>query len=308
MKRLSFRFCRRALLILAILFPIVYLCGGFFFALAGAHGENVLATEETSIVEKKFVSYKQMLVGNAIYSNNYYLDFSTDDTSNKNYGPGFGTLDMVRGHKYVLLCNDFVLNNANGYWLFNTSGLYQSIPLSTSSSIFTFNNNGSTSFTFVLNGTSDTSLRIIKGFLNLFDLSYMFGLGYEPSLQEFLSYFPNKYYTFGTYEHYELNIFGVPTEQNMLFYHLFGTNNFITDLGKGVLYDTAFGFPPFRDMFNWFNDSVMHIESDDALGVFGLGYAYYALNVVAVYELVVLVLMVFTLPLKITDKFMGDRL
>ena len=39
---------RRILLFLALIFPVVYLCGGLFFYLNGAHGTDAIADDDTS--------------------------------------------------------------------------------------------------------------------------------------------------------------------------------------------------------------------------------------------------------------------
>lgn len=343
MKRLSFRFCRRALLIIAILFPIVYLCGGLFFALAGSHGN--FDWHDNTFVQWDYETAMQM-------ENFKYSDWDWENEHGTRLGFSKGYLNFNIQDDVILgLHSDGV---AVGYYSYYDSGdspvnfglgFYNNVGYCALDLYFDSNVlfldliNVSESIDYTFYGCLyfvDVNDEVVYSFIasysvnGNYDLHVYFNdtttsdgwLPFTSTSWEAWDGVVSIYFDDGANLpegvewNDELRSYFVPTlkpiESNSLsdyiFSQPFASDNFITSLGRGILDDTAFGFPPFRDMFNWFNDSVMHIESDDALGVFGLGYAYYAMNVVAVYELVVLVLMVFMLPLRITDKFMGEHL
>lgn len=269
MKRLSFRFVRRAFLILALLFPIVYLTGSFFFALNGSNGNQLFAEP--------------------VYTEQF-IDVDSYSTSGQ----------------YSWYVPNADRNKA--LVAFMTNGAMYSCPITFNGVDYIQYGSFAVSSTFISIDLWDSSTSYFRlGYLYRDSSSDPWSYSWQVSNPTFYGdlFMYNGYGTLS-------RLFSVPTEYvpennsaftDFIFTKPFSIDNFITELGVGVIEENASGFEPFRNMLYWFNDNMLGVTVGDGLGCFGLGYCYYALNVFAIYELVVLVVMVFTIPLKLTDRF-----
>ena len=110
--------------------------------------------------------------------------------------------------------------------------------------------------------------------LNLFDLTFMYGSGNEPTYAEFRETFTESYYEYGN--DYELEI---------------GTGVFdtYTDITKNINY--AWKSTWEQPIFNWTNESVLKQGLDNFTGVFGVTDTSYFTNLI-VYELIMVAIYV----------------
>lgn len=263
------RCLRRIFLCLAMLFPIVYLCGGLFFALAGAHGEQMFAEP---VYVQDYVD-----INNISGNGNYKLH--------------------VTGSFENYLKNDFT--NQNIYF------------------DYTYNNN---EYTYVRIFNYD-NVRYI-GTERL--ATYNFFADYNIVTDTYYQYQYYDFYgdeTLNTFTYFLDNysisynlqkLVNVPTEvisennsayTDFIFSQPFAKDNFITTLGKDLINGSTKGFNPMNELFRTINTNIMHFEDTDGLAMFGLGYVYYAVNVLIIYEILVLAVKLIILPLRAVDVF-----
>lgn len=93
------------------------------------------------------------------------------------------------------------------------------------------------------------------------------------------------------------------TFSQYLFSQPFVSDNFVSVLGRGVLNDDIGGFVPMATFFRFLDENLFGFGVSNDLAVFVYGYAYYVVNVVLLYEIVVIALKVLLIPLKMLESF-----
>lgn len=104
----------------------------------------------------------------------------------------------------------------------------------------------------------------------------------------------------------------VPTEyvpennsafSDYLFGKPFAKDNFITQIGMDVVDGNGNGFQPIAQLIQYVNENMMGYSDTDYTAMFVIGYSYYAINTLIVYEIVVIAVKLLLLPLKAVDVF-----
>lgn len=269
---------RRCLLFMALIFPVVYLCGGLFSALYGSHG-NITLAEPVYVDE--FIEVDNFAPGYSSYR------LVVDDADSVRAVQAVRTTRIVSNGSYTLNgYSRYTVDTSYGslYSLNTSEGTYNDLytyPYSASNPpfpIFTRNGTFSLPLPWVFEGTYD----VLNPILNYFGSGSLYVLSSVPS-----STVVESPVSFSDY----------------LFSQPFASNNFISDLGSDVISGTAQGFAPMNSLFRYVNDSVMHFTPDNSMAVFGFGYVYYAVNVLIIYEIVILATKLIMLPLRAVDMF-----
>lgn len=88
-----------------------------------------------------------------------------------------------------------------------------------------------------------------------------------------------------------------------VFSNPFDGSDFVTALGLSVLDGSSEGFAPIASLFQYVNANIFGFTPSNVLACFCVGYCYYAVNVLIVYELIVIACKLLLLPLKAVDIF-----
>lgn len=258
---------RRLLLLLSLIFPIVYLCGGLFFGLAGAHGEQIYAEP---VYTQEYIEVDEVSI-----DGDYKVTVNNILPALENYS------DITITFEYT-----FNSVNQNRVIFFTTSNLRYFSSFGTNTYYLGTYNIDTLAYTENYKPWVFYSTEVIKPFIEFLKLKNC------DYILERLQLVPTE----------------VIPENNsaytdFIFTQPFAKNNFISTLGRDLVDGSTKGFNPMNELFRAINTNVMHFDDLDSLAMFGLGYVYYAVNVLIIYEVIVLVAWLLLIPVKVMDGF-----
>lgn len=283
----------RAIVALALLAPIVYLFGSLFSTLFGAHEGFPFNADYEVQTASVHADFRQMLPNrlytskadsyglNYTYKGHYYVinGTFTGDTSNEiDFLSAIPSVSLIEGHKYYMRAPSLPFSSG-----------YDLIAGPTAITGYRFGN-GSVSFTAVSTGLSYCLGRIwnipngvvfdnFEYWFNMFDFTDIFGFGNEPTVAQFESWFPARYYEFSENSvSYDLPVYGVPDNSQFLFNQFFPKDNFIEQIGRNALSANPMGFAPFGHLLGFIDSNMLHIGGTP-IGLLGYGYLYWCAHV-----------------------------
>lgn len=335
---------RRMTVFLALLAPLVYLFGSQFAALAGAHGEEVLADGNALVAP----DYEELMTPD----NFSYGAFDWENDEYYRYGFSLGVLDIgyYNGDSNIIRLHRLgVSTSVSGRATFINGGLGFAFPdpseevrdsfrISVNSSSsggahiqFNFGydveQNGYFGF-YTVSGDSVTAFVCHYDAINEYENFYSYS--YDLSSGDWLETYVFSQYNFYTSGHLllyfddgqnlpegvewndELRSYFVPTVKatqqasysSTLFGSMFGHDNFLVDIGRNALSDDPKGFAPFGSFWSYLDSNVLHLADSD-IGLMGYGYMYYAAHVL-LFDIGFMLLTFFLAFIqKIGDRFAG---
>lgn len=331
---------RRLLLFMALIFPIVYLCGGLFSALWGSHGE--FDWHENTLVQPK--TYQEaMQVDNFSYGD-WNWDTGTDLGIRYGFSLGHLLASDAYGYDLSFYVNEFGVNvtvpdsityTVDNYGLGFNGSANALFGVGVDHSEFYFDDSGSLTSSWVFpfylcDSAGQAVTAVVCSFNSPADeyLIEMFGCevgDFSWTLVHDLDWYGwgESVYYFDDGAHLPEGVswpdylasYFVPTLKavesdslsDYIFSQPFASNNFISELGEGVINNENAGFAPMNELFYTINENVLHFDQNDKLAVFGYGYVYYAVNVLIIYEILILAVKLIMLPLKAVDVFDNEE-
>lgn len=261
---------RRMAVFMALVAPIVYLFGSLFFALNGAHGQEVLAEP--------------------VYVDSYV---EVDGAADNRFRFTFGSQDE---------CKLFMVNSSNFYYsgVFNYGGAefdHIRYVVSGNSSYLEF------SSSVVMAAYSNVSGNLVVGSAGLtfecVSTSSYLGLSslFAPygTVEAFTSVPSSEVpENSGAYSDY-------------LFKNFFAKDNFLQEWGENAISENPYGFAPFGYFWRYLDNNFLHL-SNEQVGLMGYGYMYYAAHVLLFDVGFILVTFFINVIQKVTDKIGGGDL
>lgn len=321
---------RRMTVFLALLAPLVYLFGSQFAALAGAHGEEVLADDDSlvapdydELMTRENFSYGAFDWDNEHgtrlgFSLGYYRLVVNEDTNctfggtfhgvfqngvmqenDSNFGLGFS---RVYGEdvEFISVLIDFELHY-DEYYIYSEGNFY-----------FPFYMVSLTGFTQYI--ACIVSSEGIQAYY--FDdpdwVEWEFEWPIDDSNLYAVYFDDGRNLPEGVQWNDELRSYFVPTVKatqqasysSTLFGSMFGHDNFLIAIGRNALSDDPKGFAPFGSFWSYLDENVLHLADSD-IGLMGYGYMYYAAHVL-LFDIGFMLLTFFlSFIQKIGDRFAG---
>ena len=184
--------------ILFLLIPgIMFLPSMLYF---GFNEQANAPVKEVTITENiKLEHFNQLIVPNfQTTRNNYYFTITKTNTTTEWVNQGNFNFNLTIGHKYYLKIANATSTNSlsSSYWLIGGNGPIIKPNTYPTGNVVTLNNNRDGNIGLVM--TNDVPQgTVYTGYLNLIDLTQIYGEGNEPTLQQAESTFNNNYYNFG---------------------------------------------------------------------------------------------------------------
>lgn len=322
---------RRMTVFLALLAPLVYLFGSQFAALAGAHGEEVLADGNALVAP----DYEELMTP----ENFSYGAFEWENEHGTRLGFSLGYYRLVvnehinctfAGSYYGVIQNGNMQANDSNFGLgfsstYNEDVEFISVNITYKLSFDEYYIFGSEDyyFSFYMVSKAGYNQQIACVLDSAGIMAYLYDGGpdwiqwdFDWSIDEsslYAVYFDDgRNLPEGVEWNDELRSYFVPTVKatqqasysSTLFGSMFGYDNFLIDIGRNALSDDPKGFAPFGSFWSYLDENVLHLADSD-IGLMGYGYMYYAAHVL-LFDIGFMLLTFFlSFIQKIGDRFAG---
>lgn len=276
---------RRMAVFMALVAPIVYLFGSLFFALNGAHGQQVFA--ETTPTE-------------------VYGDRVTDWN-------GFTSGAVYR----VYIDTDYFMNQSSWTTSLNNSAFYGYSDLDSEGSfsspmyLYTFSPASGVPIVSIAirNSSNVTLIGYQKSGSSLVDNSTVEYVYFKPMSTNFWSNTDGaqliKFFVFQKREvvpDFSLTPVGY---SDYVFKNFFAKDNFLVQWGENAISENPYGFAPFGYFWRYLDTNVLHL-SNEQVGLMAYGYMYYAAHVLLFDVGFILVTFFLTFIQKVADRIGGE--